>query len=350
MNAFALEMLLLAYWFQLGFVEAIGALEFFSLCDQWSKLLGHIVRLAKCPKQVSVSKGDRNCNGFVIGSEPVKDVNEGADQNLLVQVARGFAAAIGSREQRQVEGLAVRAIDQCCFLVKTGEAALAMGTHFDILHQAGSPSLIRKARNQFAAIKCVNRFWFVAASNQIGKFISSILDLLMHFLRFFLGVSYDDRNGVVLGPEAIMGIREVTNHLMVVKPSRRFWPRPRAGKQGDVKQGTVGAIDQRCARRYSCERFAAVRANRHISSTFVIENRLRGISICFHARPPMFSRGADGVGISVSQNRRSRAFNVLMEALGQKTCPERPDERREISGNTHAAYLEAKPTVFGIAK
>jgi len=64
----------------------------------------------------------------------------------------------------------------------------------------------------------------------------------------------------------------------------------------------------------------------------------------------MFSRGADGVGISVSQNRRSRAFNVLMEALGQKTCPERPDERREISGNTHAAYLEAKPTVFGIAK
>lgn len=85
---------------------------------------------------------------------------------------------------------------------------------------------------------------FVPSLNQLCKFVSCVFNLTEYVFRIFGRVSYNDRNYVVLGPELVAGIREVTDDLVVVKTSRELAPRIWPREQRHVKPRSVGAIHE----------------------------------------------------------------------------------------------------------
>jgi hypothetical protein len=148
MSAFVLTTLSFMYWFELIFVEAVCGPEFSSLCDKFSKLRGHFVRLTEGAHHRPLSSDNGNCNVLIIGAKPVHDVSKCTDQYLTARIARGTVTPIGSGEQREVERFAIRSINQSRFFVRADEATLTVGTGCEVLLQgqsSGSPNSVARS-------------------------------------------------------------------------------------------------------------------------------------------------------------------------------------------------------------
>ena len=227
--------------------QKVGRLKLGACFYQLRNFIGSTLSQLKNPSSVSAWPHDSLRDVLVVRPKFIADIEEGADTSTGTKV--------GASVQSDVKSLPVRTVDNRDLLGDPKEGLSAVSALPGVSLQRSTPvagaisaktvsergwgseeskvkTSCRKSWREMAGVEGISSHQLVTFLDQVRKLVGRVFNLTKYAFRIFRGVSYDDGNRVVLGPELIMRIRKIANCLFAVVAEARTWSREQRHMKG----------------------------------------------------------------------------------------------------------------------